>query len=177
MDARRRAGLVLALLLALAVSLVAFGTVDPDPSTNTFPRNDEVVADPGAHVGDRVAVGGTVVGTDPVVVRLENGVGVHDVAVAGLERPAVSTGDRLSAFGTLSGTDAVEAERSIVRAPWELAYMYGVSFLGGLVVLGRLGLGWRFDGERWVLVPRAAVESSPGGEPSHAEAGGGGGDA
>lgn len=176
MDGWHRGGLLLALLLALAASLVAFGAVAPDPSANTFPGNDEVVADPAAHVNERVVVGGTVVGTDPVVVRLENGVGVHEVTVTGLDRTDVSTGDRLSAFGSLSGTDAVEAERSIVRAPWELAYMYGVSFLGGLVVLGRLGLGWRVDGERWVLVPRAA-KPSPGGESSHAEAGGGGGDA
>lgn len=173
MDARWRGGLVLALLLALAVALVAHGSVDPDPAANTFPGSHEVVADPGAHVGERVAVSGTVVGTDPVVVRLEDGVGVHRVTVTGLPSADLEAGDHLSVFGTLTGPGTVVAERSVAREPWELDYMYAVSFLGGLLVLWRLIRGWQLDRERVALVPRAAQTSiAPSAGPTPTAGGG-----
>lgn len=156
-SSRSGAGRVLAVVLlaaALAGVLVGAGAIEPDPATNTFPDEEDVASSPGDHIGQRVSVGGTVVETDPVVVRVTYGLGEYArVTVVNVEEP-VAEGDSVSAFGTLTDERTVDAERTLVRAPWETWYMYGVSFLGGLWVLGRLGRHWRVDRELLALVPR-----------------------
>lgn len=154
---RSRSVRVLAVVLlaaALAGVLVGAGTIGPDPATNTFPDEEDVGSSPGDYVGQRVSVGGTVVGTDPVVVRVRYG--IHEyarVTVVNVEEP-VSEGDSVSVFGTLTDERTIDAERTVIRAPWETWYMYGVSFLGGLWVLGRLVRHWCVDRELIALVPR-----------------------
>lgn len=147
------------LFCALAGVLVGAGTIGPDPATNTFPDGEDVATSPGDYVGDQVSVGGTVVETDPVVIRVRYGLDeyVH-VTVVDVEEP-VSEGDAMSVFGTLTDEGTIDAERTLVRAPWETWYMYGVSFLGGLWVLGRLLRDWRLDREGVALVPRGARDA------------------
>ncbi|NHN46611.1 hypothetical protein G9464_03245 [Halostella sp. JP-L12] len=150
---RRRVAAVAALLAALAGLLVWGGTVAPDPSVNDFPDEDEVGPAPGEYVGERVKLGGTVVGTDPVVVRVPYGDESMDVALQSLDR-TVERGDSVTAFGTLRGERTLAVEGVVVSEPWEMQYMYVVSFLGGLWVFARIARQWRFDREQLAVVPR-----------------------
>ena len=152
--------LAIALLVVLAGAMVAYGTVDADPDDNTFPTNEEVGPDPDSYVGERVDIGGEVVSTDPVVIEVQYTNGLRTITVENATAALLNTdgpiepGDRVSAFGTLEDTTTLSAERSINRAQWEFGYMYFVSFLGGLWVLGRFVQGWRFDRQRLAFVPR-----------------------
>lgn len=149
---RGLAGLLL--VVVLAGVLVGAGALGPDPATNDHPDSDDVGPDPSAFVGQQVTIGGTVVDTDPVVLRVRYGVDeVRYVTLVDVGEP-VSSGDSISAFGTLTDEGTLDVDRALVRAPWETWYMYGVSFLGGLWVLGRIGRHWRLDRDRLALVPR-----------------------
>ena len=64
-------------------------------------------------------------------------------------------GDHVTAFGTLTDESTLEVERSLTREPWQVQYMYAVSFLGGLWVAGRFVQGWRFDRQRLEFVANA----------------------
>ena len=145
---------VVLLLIVLGGLLVWAGTLSAADAPRDYPDEDEVGPDRSAHVGDRVVLSGTVVGTDPVVITVEYGTGQSFRAtLPGVDRSA-STDDRVTAFGRLEDPSTLVAERVIVRQPWELWYMYGVSFLGGLWVLLRTLRRWRFDAERLAFVPR-----------------------
>lgn len=59
--------------------------------------------------------------------------------------------------GTTSGEgDARSGEGDIDREPWEETYMYAVSALGGLLVLGRLVDTWRFRPRSVLVEPRSS---------------------
>ncbi|MFC4247704.1 hypothetical protein ACFOZ7_12130 [Natribaculum luteum] len=150
----------LVLLAVLAGFLVWDGTATADPSLNQFPDDEAVVNEPRAYVDERVVLGGRVVDTDPVVVEISHTgdsrtVTLEDVdaTVQNADR-ALKRGDEVSAFGTLENPSTLATERTIVRESWELQYMYVVSLLGGLWVLGRFVRGWRFDREQLAFVPR-----------------------
>ena len=142
------------LTVVLAGLLVWAGTLSPADSPRGVPDEDEVGPDRDAHVGERVTLSGTVVGTDPLVADVEYGTGESFRATLVDADRSVSEGDQVSAFGTLESPSTLVVERVIVREPWELWYMYGVSFLGGLWVLVRTLRRWRFDAERLAFVPR-----------------------
>ena len=142
------------LAVVLAGLLVWAGTLSPADSPRDFPGNDEVGPNRNAYVGERVTLSGTVIGTDPLVIDVEYGTGESfQATVAGVDE-SVSEGDQVSTFGTLESPSTLAVERVIVREPWELWYMYAVSFLGGLWVLVRILRRWRFDAERLAFVPR-----------------------
>lgn len=154
MNGWQRVGLLLVLLLVLVWSLVAFGSVDDVPVYSIRDvETTEVITDPGARVGERVVVHGTVTGTDPVVVKNLHGE-VDALTVTGLDHGELTDGDAAYIFGTLTGPGALEADRVVVEEPWERTYMYAVSLFGGLVVLGHLVSHWRFDLHGWAFVPR-----------------------
>ena len=153
-DVRVRLAAMALLTVVLAGLLVWAGTLSPADSPRGGPDEDEVGPDRDAYVGERVTLSGTVVGTDPLVVDVEYGTGESFRAtLAGADR-SVSEDDRVSAFGTLESPSTLAVERVVVREPWELWYMYSVSFLGGLWVLVRILRRWRFDAERLAFVPR-----------------------
>lgn len=150
----RRAVAILVLLAVLGALFVAAGTDTPNPAANDYPGEDEVGPSPATYVGERVSLSGRVVAADPVRIEVEYGTGeTFTVTVTGVDRP-VSVGDHLSAFGTLTNESTLAAERTIVRAPWELWYMYVVSFVAGLWVLARTVRRWRFDADELAFVPR-----------------------
>lgn len=147
------------LLVGVLVGLFLWaGTITPAADDRGFPDDDEVGPTPEAYVGERVSLSGTVVATDPVVVEVEYGVdGTRTVTVTGVGA-TVDRGDSLRAFGTLTDDSTLSADRTVVREPWELRYMYGVSFLAGLWVLGRTLRRWRVDVDRLAFVPRTPTE-------------------
>ena len=65
---------ILALLLLLTTLTAWFGSINPNPQEYRYPDEDDLAANYDAHVGGRAQVSGTVVATDPVQIRISNGV-------------------------------------------------------------------------------------------------------
>jgi hypothetical protein len=137
----------LALLFGLCVG---HATLPADSTANRFPGNEDLsTVDP----GERVVLSGTVrsVASDRTVVELETT--GERVAIADLGgEPA--PGDDVWLHGTVRSDGSVTADRAIVRAPWEIAYLYAVSALGAALVLAHVVRTWRVDVERLRVVPR-----------------------
>lgn len=162
---KRRFGALTALLLGLAILFVWAGAVGPDPADNNYPGTTELQDDTEAYIDQRVSVSGTVVETDPLTIEDDPIPGERLTVV--LEGPDVGTdvrvGDELRVYGLLqrpeqTGTETasyrVDVRKSIRVQPWEKQYMYLVSFLGGLLVLGRLVNYWTVETTTWSIVPR-----------------------
>jgi len=150
---QRRAFGVVILLGLLCGLFVWAGTTTPDPAANRYPGTTDLLEDDDAYVGERVQTGGTVVSTDPVVIEISNGVASQELTVRNTGHP-VELGEQLIVFGILQTDTTVVVDDSLVSEPWETQYMYLVSFLGGLWVLGRLVNGWRINTETWTVEPR-----------------------
>jgi hypothetical protein len=154
MNAWQRRALGVVVLVGLLCGLFVWaGTASPNPAANRYPGTTDLLEDYDAYVGERVQVGGTVVGTDPVVIEMSDGVASRELTVRNTGNP-VEVGEQLVVFGTLRAGDAVVVADSRVREPWEAQYMYVVSFLGGLWVLWRLVNGWTINTETWTVEPR-----------------------
>lgn len=164
MSAREPAGqlgrlLVVALLVVVLASLFVWaGTLSPDPSVNHYPEEEDVMPNPTSHVGERVAIGGYVVGTDPLLI--ETGYSgpsrftLEGAANAEGNADSLSMDDRVTVFGTLADESTIETERLVTQKPWKNIYMLVVSAVGGLWVVGRFLWGWRFDPATLAFVPR-----------------------
>jgi len=146
---RWRVVTIVALLCLLAGLVVLSGAIEPDPAKGEYPGTDEIDEDPDAYVGDRVVVAGTVVETSPVTI--ENGDRTY---VLDNVDSAVAVDDELVVYGTLRAEDRIDAIETVGQEPWELQYMYLVSLLAGLWVLGRLVNRWTIDTADWSVVPR-----------------------
>lgn len=167
-----RLGLVVVLLVALCGLLVLYGGTEPDPSVHDYPGGAEVVDDYATHVGDRVTLYGTVIETEPVVIEIVGG-GGDSMFVTVHDAPPVESGQQLVVHGVL-GTDLppddaddgvaesdptepvgqVRTVDSYVRDQWEIAYMYAVSIVAVLWVVGRAIDGWRFRPREVAFEPR-----------------------
>ncbi|ELY98521.1 hypothetical protein C482_11747 [Natrialba chahannaoensis JCM 10990] len=148
------------LLLAVCFGLMVWAGVSPaEPMEQPGPDETDVPQDRAAYVGSEVTLGGEVVSTDPVVIATRAS-GYGQFTVVDAEDALVNTdgvlepGDQLSAHGTLEDESTLAAERTVSRQSSEMQYMYAVSLLGGLWVVGRFACGWRFDRARLAFVPR-----------------------
>lgn len=142
-------------LLLLGGLFVAHGTIDHGDATNRYPTNGDLYESGDALEGDRVVLGGTIADVDPVVFEGDAYGDTVRVTLVGLDRD-VSPGDDVWLLATVESGDSVAVERAIVREPWEIRYMYVVSVVAGLWVLGRFLRGWRFDPREIAFVPRGA---------------------
>ncbi|WP_306059784.1 hypothetical protein [Natronococcus wangiae] len=155
------AGVLLAALLGL---MVWTGASPVTPLESDVPNEVDVTSDREAYVGERVALGGFVVDTDPVVLATwASGDGQFtlvdaDAHVQNSDEP-LETGDHVTAYGTLEDESTLVVERATIQQPSETRYMVLVSLLGGLWVAGRFVRGWRFDFERFAFVPRDRARS------------------
>jgi hypothetical protein len=145
---RLRLAAFVVLLVCLGGLLVGAGTITPP-----YPDEDRIGQHPDAYVGQSVMLGGTVVGTDPITIEADPETGESFQVTLQHVDESVAVGDEIVAFGTLEDDSTLTVERAVVRSPWEFTYMYLVSFIGGLWVLGRLATQWRIDGDRLVLLP------------------------
>ncbi len=149
----------------LVGSLVWVGATAADPLESPYPDETEVTPEPEAYVGEQVVLGGFVVDTDPVVIATRaSGHGRFTLVDADdhLQNAAgpLDVDDRVDAFGTLEDESTLVVERTTTRQPSETAYMYVVSAIGGLWVVGRFVRGWRFDRSTLAFVPRRRDDDS-----------------
>lgn len=149
--ARRVAALAI-LLVVLAGLFVSFGALDPAPDRHAYPDEDDLAADYDAHVGGPASLGGTVVATDPVTIEVGHDRGTDRYTVRGA--PDVEEGQYLRAFGTVEPERTLAARETVVRDGWEAVYMWAVSVLAALWVLGRAVRHWRVDSDRIGFRPR-----------------------
>ncbi|WP_254531734.1 hypothetical protein [Natrinema gelatinilyticum] len=162
---RLLAGIV---LLAALLGLVYWtGATGVEPLERGYPDEVDVTQNREAYVGDRVALGGIVVETDPVVIATQRSgygrftvVGAHET----LQHSSVTleTGDRVTAFGTLEDESTLVADRTVTDRLRDTLYMVVVSFVAGCWVLGRLVRRWRLDVDRFALVPRSTSPTDGG---------------
>ncbi|AUV82785.1 hypothetical protein C2R22_15000 [Salinigranum rubrum] len=141
----RRALLVAVLLVGLFGLCLWYGTYGIAPDLGAYPTEQAVGPFPEEYVGDPVVLAGTVVGTDPVEIRIDGGGGHHrTITVTDFSAP-VQRGDQLRVFGTLVDRDTVRTTNGFTVPPENYLYTYTVSFVAGLWVLVRLVGQWRLD--------------------------------
>ena len=146
-------------LLVIATLLVAFGglfvfygTLEPAPEQNDYPGNDDLEADPTAHVGEQVGLSGTVVDTESLVLDVEHADGTAEYVIR--NAPDAEVGQEVRLFATVESDNTLEAHDAIVRDSWERTYMYAVSIVAALWILIRALRQWRFDRHSLGFVPR-----------------------
>lgn len=148
--------LTIALLLAILAGLFVWaGTIDPNPTQNNYPGATEIHENPDQYINEQVRVGGTVTALDPLTIEGEPVPGETIVFVVEDADRDVSVGDHVTLFGTLRQDNHVTATNSYHRQPWELQYMFIVSFFAGLWVFARLLNRWTVDTTTWRIVPRS----------------------
>jgi len=147
-----RIALAVGVALTLGALCVGYGALPPDPAEHRYPGNEALVTG-GVGSGDRVVLSGTVHAVTVDGVTLDPKGGGSRIRLRGLDRDA-GRGDDVWLYGAVRSDGSVAVERAVVRDPWEIAYLYGVSFVGGLLTLGRVLGTWRFDRDRRRFVPR-----------------------
>lgn len=157
----RLVGVVL-LVAVLGGLCVGFGTQTSVQTHASLPDTDHLGYDAGRYVGERVEVSGVVINTDPVVIGAEYN--YYDagerhgdfltLTVRGVDRP-LEEGAVVQVYGVLESENAIAARNIVVVPARNYLYMYVVSFLAGLWVLGRLLAHWRLDPTSFALVKRA----------------------
>lgn len=148
---------VLVLLCLLTGLFVWAGYVmpfEPDSQNNIYPGVDQISENPDHYLGDAVVVGGTVVETNPVVVRSKISPDEYRRFVLEGFEGNVEPGDLVRSLGTLEAKNRIAVTNSLSRSPADRLYAHIVSFLGGVLVLGRLINGWKIDREVWTVQPR-----------------------
>jgi hypothetical protein len=160
LDGQRIRLLAFVMLAAvLFATLLWAGTLSPNPAMNTYPDEDQVAQNPDPYVDHPVSLAGTVVSTEPLIIETVPDTGdPFRVTLQNLDQP-VAVGDEISAFGTLDDSETLTVDSATVRSPWEFTYMYVISFLGGLLVLGRLATQWRFDTTHLAFRPRGGDDA------------------
>jgi len=146
MTPRGRRLLAVGLLVGLLVGLsVWHGTLAPSAADGRFPGPEAIATDGDSLVGERVTVWGTVVATDPVIIETEPHGEPVRFTLTGKPVADATPGTAVGAHGTLRSADRIAVERTLPQAAWELWYLYVISFVAGLWVLGRFLRGWRVD--------------------------------
>lgn len=141
------------ILVVLVQLFVPVGYGMTDYSDTPFVTADEMAASQESNVGEEAVVYGQVTETDPVVIRTELDDGrVVTYRTADVDRQ-VAVGEYLEVYGVVGAQQSILARGTVVRGEREHWYTYGVSFVAGLVVLGRMVRDWTVDLERLTLVP------------------------
>ncbi|TQQ83007.1 hypothetical protein EGH24_06135 [Halonotius terrestris] len=143
------------LLLGLLFGLsVWHGTLTTNAADGRYPGTEAIADDPTSILNEEVTVWGTVVDTDPVVIEVEPEGERFELTLTGDAVADVGIGDAVGAHGVLNSPDTIAVTNAVIQSAWELQYLYLVSFLAGLWVLGRFLRGWRLDYSTLTVRPR-----------------------
>lgn len=169
------------LIVALGGLCVGFGSQTGVQTHAPLPDSDHLGYDAGRYVGDKVEVSGVVINTDPVVIGAEYN--YYDagerhgdfitLTLRGVDHP-LEEGQIVQVYGVLESENAIAVQNIVVVPARNYLYMYSVSFLAGLWVLGRLLAHWRFDATRLAISKRRTPVRvrefvRPGGPPEEGE--------
>ena len=157
--------LICLLATALVGLFVLHGALQPNPADNHFPGNSEVTSGQ-LDTGEYVVIAGEVsaIQENRVVIRLSGSDARVDL---GEIDGHAEVGDDVWVSGYLRETEEnadheIETDRTIVRAPWEIGYMYAISMLAGIWILIRFVRGWTFGTQSFGLIPKHDSERSGG---------------
>lgn len=151
---RHRLVALVALLGLLCGSLVAAGTIAPDPTVNHYPDQEDLGREYAAYQGEYVELDGTIVETDPIVIEADYAPDrTVALTITNVDEP-VTVGQRLGVFGIARSDHTIEAHATVGVSRWETYYAWVVSLLAGLWVLARFVRGWRFDRSTASFEPR-----------------------
>lgn len=143
----------LLLCIVLSALFVTYGAELGQQETAPY-GSETVVTAPESIVGEQVSVSGTVVATDPVTISVD-----HDDLETELileNAPDATSGDVLSVVGELTAvqTLSVDPAPTVVRAPWEVQYMYAVSLVAVIGLVLRAVNHWRIRHKPLAFEPR-----------------------
>lgn len=99
--------------------------------------------------GEEVTLDGTVVSTHPVTIDLGDG---QQVVLEEIDSVAVTEGQSIAIDLVVYEPGSVPGE--IEAQPWQRPFMYAISALAGLLVLGRAIDTWRVDVRSFHVEPR-----------------------
>lgn len=172
---------VFLLMVVLGGLCVGFGSQTGVQTRTPLPDTDHLGYDAGRYVGERVEVSGVVINTDPVVIGAEYN--YYDAGerhgdfltftIRGVDQPLEERAV-VQVYGVLESEHAIAAQNIVVVPARNYLYMYSVSFLAGLWVLGRLLAHWRLDATRLAISKRRTPVRvrefvRPGGSPEEGE--------
>jgi len=156
MTLRGRRLLAVAVLVGLLVGLLVWhGTLVSTAADGRYPGPEAIAINENVPTGDAVTVWGPVVATDPVVIETEPRGQPVRFTLTGEPVAGVSGGTTVGVHGTLAAPDNVAVDRALVQEPWELRYLYWISAIAGVWVLGRFLRDWFFDGTTLSFQPRS----------------------
>lgn len=157
--ARQRIAIIALLLSVFLLMCVWYGSLTPAPAMGDYPSETEVVTDYDRYVGDRVTAGGTVQRTGSTELILTVPDGKRLSLIIQNVSTSISPGDRIRVYGTLQSGRTLHAVNTVVVPRTRLWYTWGVSLLGGLIVLYRVIRDWRFDTADLVFRPHPEKRS------------------
>lgn len=159
---RGRVGGVLMLLIVLSGLCLVFGTQTAVQTKAPLPGADHLGYDVSRYVGEPVEVSGVVINTDPVVIGSEYNYyadgerhgGFFTLTVRNIGQP-VAEGELIEVYGVLESENAMTAQTIVAVPARNFLYMYLVSLLAGLWVMGRLLAHWRLDPSMLAITKRS----------------------
>ena len=141
----KRSALISVLLVLLFLSFIHYGSLEPEPELGYYPSEEHLIKDYGAYVDQRVSVGGKVIRTEPLTLRLKYGDETMEVTVIDAEE-SPKVGDVMSVYGVLREGDRIEAINTVNRSGWGMYYMYGVSVIAAFWIAIRIFRQYHWEG-------------------------------
>lgn len=156
---RWRITVIIALIVVLCSLFVSAGIDRPPvPELGAYPGAEEIAQQPDKYENQRVSLVGQVVSVDPVVVSATYGTdtGIKSTRLEITKLTiTVERGDRLQVFGTLTDSQRIRISNVTVVPQSGRWYAWGISFIAGLWVLGRIINQWNVDYNKRALYPRS----------------------
>ncbi len=155
-DERVFRSIVFVVLLGALTMLFVLGGTGWPAAPDVGPDIDELAEDPEGYIGEEIETTGTVVNAEEALVELKGEEESLVLELEGIPTEELEEGLDVSFAGELTEdlTVIVEPHRFATREPWETAYMFIISGIGGLIAVA-VGLNfWRFDRHELGFTPR-----------------------
>lgn len=136
------------LILTLVGASSVYASQSPDPDANLFPRDEDIVEDYEAYIGQQVLLSGTIKDSSPLVVQVETAQGSAEFKVTSVDR-RIQVGTQLDIFGIARRDHTIQAIGVRPTSSGERGYVYGISLVAVFWVSVRFLHHWRLDMKNW----------------------------